>query len=130
MYIDNLELIKGAAQVITFTVYQGGATNHAVFDGTAIPQDVAGWTFEWHLHDHFEAAGAAEVVEKTTADGIAITGTYNADPALNTQRVVVSLETTDWTNVAGGQYDHGFWRTNAGLENALCTGKVIVLSVP
>jgi hypothetical protein len=91
----------------------------------AVPQDVAAWSFAWVLR----AVGGAALITKTTGGfGITITGSYNADPDVNTQRVDVQLQATDSYDseaelaLAPGTYIYALKRTDAGQEDVLAYG--------
>ena len=81
-------------------------------------EDVAGWAFSWKL----QKDTGAVVLTKTMADGITIIGTFNADPAQNTQRVVVEIEPDDTTALKGGQYQHELKRIDADAQYVLAGG--------
>jgi hypothetical protein len=59
-----------------------------------VPIDLAGKTWAWVLRLKDKSPDPA-LIEKTSADGITIEGVYNADPSLNTQVMVVSVEDSD-----------------------------------
>jgi hypothetical protein len=98
-------------------------------------EDVSSFTLQWELRPitvgkaPYRSQGET-VVTKTTGDGITITGTYNADRATNTQRVIVMIADTDTEALAGGRYVCALKRMDAGLEAVLSHGTVELLVAP
>lgn len=100
----------------------------------AVPVDVATWTFAWVLRKKVDSADPA-IIEKTTGAGITVTGTYDADPEVNTQRVEVEIEDTDTYDpdgspvvlVKAGDYVHALKRIDDGVESVLTFGKFKLL---
>jgi hypothetical protein len=78
---------------ISYRMWQGDPTPAQIANNTAVPEDVTGQTFSWTMREQLDSATPA--IYKTSSDGITITGTYNVDPLLNTQRVVVRIKDTD-----------------------------------
>lgn len=119
-------------RILSFTVYESTATDDEVAAGTAVPVDVSGWTFAWQLRKKVNSSTVT--IGKTTASGISVTGTYDADPNVNTQRVEVTLADTDTydpssspvVNVKAGTYYHALKRTDAGAEDVLCDGTFVL----
>lgn len=91
------------------------------------PQDVSGWEFSWRLKRRETDLDADALVTKTSADGIVVTGVFNAAPALNTQRVVVAVADTDTDPLAPGLTYHELKRTTPGSETVLTFGTVHLL---
>lgn len=101
----------------------------AITAGTAVPVDVSGFSFAWLLRTGDKATGDP-LLEKSTAAGISIVGTYDADPAVNTQCVRVQLEDTDTAAADGsavviepGGYRYSLKRMDAGAETIYARGK-------
>jgi hypothetical protein len=91
------------------------------------PQNITGWSFSWILKTNSTDADVDAKVTKTTgAGGISITGTYSADPALNTQRAVVAAADTDTVALAAGRYHHELKRTDEDSETVLAFGPCIL----
>lgn len=130
-YTNNIiasdPLYQNAARTLSFTVYADASTDEQIALGTATCQDIAGYTLRWRMQDRNNQRTVR--ITKTSATGISITGTFNATPASNTQRAVVTLAAADVTADLD-TYDHGLWRTDSGSEVPLCTGTVVVKSVP
>ncbi len=83
-------------------------------------KDVSGWTLSWKLTTK---PGAAALLTKTSpSGGIAITGAFNATPALNTQRIEVTIDDTDTDGLAAGTKWHELKRTDGSLETVLAHG--------
>jgi hypothetical protein len=122
--------------VLHYTVYQSDATPETIAANTAIPQDVTGWAIGWTLRKKTSSADPP-LIEKTTESGggIVIDGTYNADPDLNTQRLVVTLEDTDTydpevspvVQIKPGNYVYALKRLDEGSETILAAGRLRLL---
>lgn len=110
-------IFQGEDKVIRFTIT----------DGDNVPVDVAGWTFEWIVRKSDTDTETA-VLSKTTAAGIAVSGIFNVDPTLNTQRVVVTLTDTD-LGIAARQYRHALKRADDGYETVLSYGDFVLAQV-
>lgn len=101
-----------------------------IVDADGVPVDVSSWSFEWMLRSRVDAPDPPLIV-KTSGDGIAVTGTYDADPLVNTQRVVVTLADTDTYDpdadppvlIRANTYVHALKRTDSGSETVLAFGK-------
>lgn len=104
--------------------------NFEVYDSTgAAMQDIAGWSLRFRLR--YQRDGDAIVFTKTTGgSGVAISGTYNSDPATNTQRAVVTIDDTDTDNLQPGNYLFNLWRTDAGSETVLAYGLATLKAAP
>lgn len=90
-----------------------------------VPLNVTGMAMSWKLAT---AAGVAAAVTKTTGGGgIAITGVFNADPALNSQRVEVTVDDNETDALAATTWWHELKRTDPGLEAILVHGSVVLL---
>lgn len=94
-------------------------------DAMTTPVNVTGWTFTWHLRRQF---GNTIVIEKTSAAGsITITGVFNSNPALNTQRVLVDIDSADTLALqTSGQLAcyHRLRRVDPGAQTVLVYGDV------
>jgi hypothetical protein len=122
-------------QTISYTVYQGEPTAAQIAANTAVPQNVAGWSMAWVLRK--AGSTVAAVIEKTTGGGgITITGTYNVDPTVNTQRVLVLIEDTDTYGPEeepvqivnpNSDYEYALKRTDDGSETILAYGTFALL---
>ena len=118
---------------LVFTAYQGNPTAAEIAAETAVPQDVSGYEFSWTLRKTAKAADP--LIRKTTGDGITIEGTYNATPASNTQRIVVTLSDKDTYDpdadppvlVKEGDYVHALKRTDDGSETVYTFGRFKLL---
>lgn len=115
--------------ILKFRVWSGDPTAAEIAANTATPQDVTGWTMSWTLRKKAKTADPP-LIYKTTSSGIAITGVFNADPLVNTQRVEVTIEDTDTYDVSvspnviikAGMYEHALKRTDTGSEGILTWG--------
>lgn len=75
------------------------------------------------------ASGAA-VITKTLDDGIAVVGTFNADPAQNTQQVRITVAAADQVNLNPGQFFWTLEREQDGLSVPLFGGPAIANATP
>jgi len=124
--------------LLKYTIWQQDGLSDAeleaaILAGTAVPQDVSGWLFAWTMRKKTNSPAA--IIEKVSTLGIEITGSYNASPGLNTQRVEVQLNDTDTYDPDGSptvsvkpdSYVYALKRTNDGLEQILVYGKLKLL---
>lgn len=100
--------------------------------GTVAPVDVTGWNFTFIIRKGDKTADPA-LLTKTTSAGIAIEGTYDANPATNTQIVVVTLADTDTAAADGSSvtlapktYRYSLKRTDAGAETVYARGDFVL----
>ena len=85
--------------------------------------DITGWALAWYMRREIDAD--TKVLTCTTGGStITITGTYNSDPDVNTQRANIIIADTDTDNLQPGQYYYSLWRTDAGNETVLAFGTV------
>jgi hypothetical protein len=96
-----------------------------VLDADGNPVDPTGWALEWALRRRAPDADPA-LISKTTSSGISLSGVYNANPSLNTQRVVVAIADTDTDALSAATYKHGLKRTDAGNESVLTFGDAVL----
>lgn len=108
----------GEDKTLRFTIYTTEAE-------TAI-QDVSGYALVFDLRKGVDDPTA--VVSKTTEAGtITISGTYNTDPDVNTQKVLVAILDSDTTALRPGEYAYSLKRTDDGSETILVTGTATLL---
>lgn len=103
-----------------------------------LPLDVTGLPLEWSLKKK-DKDPDPPIIGKSIGSGITIVGVFNADPAINTQRVRVTLLDTDtdpfvtsglgtpYTLKAKKEYRHSLKRTDAGFEAVLSYGGITFL---
>lgn len=102
-----------------------------VLDADGVPMDISGWALAFIVRSKDTSTGTP-VLTKTTSSGITITGTYNATPASNTQRAVVSLVDTDTAENDGtviikpAKYRYSLKRTDSGSETILAFGNFVL----
>lgn len=117
---------------LRFTLYAGEPTDAQIAAGTAVIQDATGMALIWVLKKTTKSATA--LISKTSGSGIALTGVFNASPAINTQRVEVTLSDKDTyspnanppINIKPGPYFHALKRTDTGAETILCWGAFLL----
>jgi hypothetical protein len=88
--------------------------------------DVTSWALSWMWKRRASDPDERAVLTKTSGSGIAVAGTYNADPDVNLQRATVTVEDTDTLTVAAGLYVFELKRTDAGFETVLAYGALTV----
>lgn len=99
---------------------------HILNDDEDASVEIGGWALSWMVKRHKEQADNAALLTKTTGAGdIVISGSYNADPNVNTQRATLTV-TDDATDteaeVPPGVYHWELKRTDAGFETVLAYG--------
>ena len=88
-------------------------------------ENVTGWAMQWVLR-RVQGGDDVKLSKTTSGGGVAISGTYNADPAVNTQRVTVTVADTDTQFFQPGLYMHTLKRTDAGFATVLAYGQVFL----
>lgn len=114
----------GEDKIISFSVFGP--------DGVT-PLDVSSYDLVWTLRKTDKSADA--ILTKTVGNGLEVVGAYDADPAVNTQRVHVLISsdetdpevTTAYTLKTGVAYRHSLKRMNAGNEIILSFGSITFL---
>jgi hypothetical protein len=96
-----------------------------ILDADSIPVNVTGWAIEWVVRK-LDDSDSATLTKTTGGGGIAITGVYNVDPAVNTQLVVVTVEDTDTSSLTPRTYRHALKRTDDGFETILSYGNLVL----
>lgn len=94
------------------------------------PINVAGKDWIWVLRKTDKAADPALIEKASGGDGITVEGTYNADPEVNTQLLVVTLEDTDSYDpdaspavaLKAKKYRHSLKRVDDGFETIMAFG--------
>ena len=100
---------------------------HVKNDGETASVDITGYALSFMIKADFGDADASALVTVTTAGGgVAISGTYNATPASNTQRATATVADTATDALAEGTRHYELKRTDAGLETVLAYGTVIL----
>jgi hypothetical protein len=120
--------------ILRFTIYQGEPTTEQIANGEAVPEDVATYAISWTLRKKVDSLDPP-LIYKSVGNGITVTGIYNPDPDLNTQRVLVALADTDTYDPDGsppvviraGNYAHGLKRIDDGSEKILTEGRFQLL---
>lgn len=124
-------------RLLRYTIYRGDPTAADIAAGDAIPQDVSGWSLAWVLRKKAKSPDPP-LISKSNVDSppsIAIVGTYDADPVVNTQRVEVTIEDTDTYDpdaspvleIKPGTYVYALKRIDDGSETILAYGSFTLL---
>lgn len=113
----------GEDKKLRFTIYADAQQTACV--------DVSGFAVSWKLGTAAGTTGTVSIT-KTSGNGIGVAGVFNADPALNTQVIEVTVDDVDTQppsgdGVAPGTYYHELKRTDEGLEQILAKGTVTLL---
>lgn len=115
------KVFKGKRKNIRFAVFADAACT--------VARDVAPFALAWALALDKGLAGPPLILKSNGgAGGLTVSGVFNADPALNTQRVTVALNAADFAAIAAGDYYHELVRTDAGFEDVLADGRFSLLS--
>lgn len=85
-----------------------------------IPIDISTWSILFDVRVKDSATTA--IFSKTAS----IQGTFNASPALNTQRAVVTLTDDEMNTVKAKAYRHSWKRMDDGSETVLARGNFVV----
>lgn len=97
--------------------------------------DVSAWQLRFDVRRKDKDPDPA-LFTKSLGAGITVTGTFNADPVVNTQRVEVAIEDDDTYDpladefnpkMKAGKYRYSLKRMNAGSETVLAYGDFVVL---
>ncbi len=124
--------------LLPFRVYAGNPTALQLTAGDVVPVDCALWSFSFTVRLHEDSPDPA-LIEKFSASspvGISVTGTFNADPTVNTQTVIVHLDDTDTYDPTGsspqvkvdaGRYVYALKRIDDGFETIVAYGKFRLL---
>ena len=107
------QLFIAADYVIKFTVYDPTETSIV---------DVTGMSLSWMLKKRLTHPDSAKLLAKTNGDGLTIDGVYNANPVVNTQRVVVTLKASDTINFKPRVIAHELKRMDVNFETVLSYG--------
>jgi hypothetical protein len=118
----------------TATELDLGMDHQFIFDIRTEDEDtsvnISGWTISYQIKRHeSDADAAALLVKTTTLGGIAIAGTFNTDPDVNSQRATVTIADTDTDAIAPGLAFYELKRTDAGFETRLAFGDVDLIQV-
>lgn len=90
-----------------------------VKDSDGVPVDIAGWAVLFNVRESDRAS--TDVLSKAAP----ISGTYNADPDVNTQRAIVTLTDTETAALSAKRYRYSFKRTDDGSETILAFGPFV-----
>lgn len=110
---ESDRLFVGEDKQLSFTVFEA--------DGST-PQDISGWALSWQVKKHASSMDPAILTKTTGNSGISITGTFDADPDVNTQRAVVTLTDDDTALLHTPPYRYELKRTDASNETVLVFG--------
>ncbi len=122
--------------VLRFQNFVGEYENEAAITaalaaGTAVCEDASTWSISFSVR---KKSRGPLLIYKESADGIAVTGTFDADPVDNEQRIEVTIEDTDIydpsasppVDVKGGNYIYALKRIDPGFERILAFGVWVI----
>lgn len=124
----------GDDRILSFTIYEQDdlAQDQETQEVTSgVVRDITGYSLIFIVRTT-DTTPTAELITKTTGGGgITISGTYDADPGTNTQKVEVDIEDTDtWVDSSDflkpGKYRYAMKRTDDGTETTLVYGDFII----
>lgn len=108
----------GEDKTLTLTIYQPGTTLAQIAAGTAVVQNLTGWTIDWVMREEDTSTGAAVLTKTATistpANGIAI----------------VAIADTDTDALTPRKYRQAWKRTNEGNEGILAIGDAWLRQAP
>ena len=108
-------LYLGADRTFTF---------HILNEAETAAINIASWSLTFMLKRTKNQLDAAALLTKTVGSGIAITGSFDSNPAVNTQRAVVTIADTDTDPLAPGMCIGEIKRMDAGFETPLALGPI------
>lgn len=119
-------IMLGEDKTLRLEVIDADLSTHDPADETTwIPKDVTGMTLVFIVRDQSSYTGTLLATKSGS-----VTGSYNAVRASNTQRVLVTLEDTDFVSEAGlipaGTSYYSLKRTDTGSETVLRHGELII----
>lgn len=119
--LNGYRWTKAADGTWTFTVYTD--------EGETTCLDITGFELTLVVNPISPLVGTQIV--KTSGDGIAIQGTYDPDPRLNTQRAVVTWAPDDTAGIGfpAGPWHATLWRSDTDNVGALAEGPVYLMEL-
>jgi hypothetical protein len=111
-----LEYDIGTDQAYDVTVYTSEAKTTV--------REITGWALSFFVKRKATDADNVALVTKTSGSGIAISGSFNASPASNTQIATVTIADTDTDSLNAGVYRWELKRTDAGSEARVAYGTI------
>jgi len=86
------------------------------------PEDASGWSIDFFVRKE-DLSSTVLIQKSTTVPGeIAVTGVYDPDPAVNTQRIEVTLESADTALLKPRVYRFALERVDVGVKSVLAFG--------
>lgn len=113
----------GEDKVLSFTVT----------DRAGVPLDASTWTLEYVVRKNDKTTVEAIPTKTKLNGGILVVGTFNVNPAVNTQKVQIFFPSDDTTKLKPYTvqvYRHSLKRTDVGEEGILVYGSISFLQAP
>lgn len=123
----------GDDRILSFTIFEQEGLevdeNQNVVSGTV--KDITGYELIFVVRTTDTTPRAELITKATGGSGITISGVFNADPDINTQRIEIDIEDTDtWTSSSDflkpGKYRYALKRTDEGTETTLAYGDFVL----
>ena len=113
---EDDHFFKGEDKQLLFPIYDQDATDQSIRDGTAVLEDITGWTFAWALRRN-EDDPSVRISKSTGSSNIIDIGGS-----------VVSVVFTeiDTQDLPAGTYFHTLWRTDPPKEAVLSHGDFLL----
>jgi len=113
----------GDDKILSFTIFGS--------DGIT-PIDFSSWQIEFVARKKTKpTSDLAFPIKSVSNGGLNLTGTYNADPLVNTQRLIVPVSSLETTSLkAGWPYRYSIKRTDSTNEEVLVYGSITFLQAP
>src|SRR5215210_241825 len=109
----------GEDKTLSFTIF--------AVDGIT-PIDFSAWTIEFVFRRTDKTTDLKMPIKTFVNGGLHITGVFNVDPAINTQRLIISFPSDDTTSLkAGYAYRYSIKRTDVNNEEILAYGSITFL---
>lgn len=98
----------------------------SVADESGVPVDMSGWSVRFMVKRRLSVADDDALIDKSTGDGLTISGTYDADPAVNTQVISGTIEDEETDGIKPGTCHFEWKRTDEGFERVLGSGLIVI----
>jgi len=112
------ELFIAADYTLKFTIYDSTETSIV---------DVSGMNLSWMLKKRLSHPDSRKLLDKTIGDGLIVSGTYNSNPSLNQQKVVVTLKASDTIAFRQSTIAHELKRMDTDFETVLSYGPAVLV---
>lgn len=109
----------GEDKILSFTIFGPDEVT---------PIDFSAWTLEFVFRKTDKDTKEPPIMRKTMSAGLSITGVFNVDPLVNTQRLIVTFTSDDTTLLKPAfGYRYSIKRTDVNNEGILAYGGITFL---